>query len=94
MQWLVTGCSTGLGLDIARAALKAGQKCIATSRNPASSPEAVEEIKQLGGAWLKLDIASQSLESDIQSIVKEHGAVDVVVNNAGYADGGVLETTE
>jgi NAD(P)-dependent dehydrogenase (short-subunit alcohol dehydrogenase family) len=94
MQWLVTGCSTGLGLDIARAALKAGQKCIATSRNPAKSPEAVEEINSLGGTWATLDVSSQSLESDIQKILNDHGKVDVVVNNAGYADGGVLESME
>ncbi|EXJ76497.1 uncharacterized protein A1O5_01005 [Cladophialophora psammophila CBS 110553] len=91
MQWLVTGCSTGLGLEIARAALESGQKCIATSRNPANSPDAVEEIEKLGGVWAKLDVSSPSLESDIDEIVKEHGAVDVVVNNAGYADGGPLE---
>jgi NAD(P)-dependent dehydrogenase (short-subunit alcohol dehydrogenase family) len=94
MQWLVTGCSTGLGLDIARAALKAGQKCIATSRNPAKSPEAVEEINSLGGTWAALDVSSQSLESDIQKILNDHGKVDVVVNNAGYGDGGVLESME
>ena len=92
MQWFVTGCSTGLGLDIARAALKAGQKCVATSRNPDNSADAVEEIKQLGGVWAKLDVSSRTLEQDIAKIVEEHGAIDVVVNNAGYADGGVLET--
>jgi NAD(P)-dependent dehydrogenase (short-subunit alcohol dehydrogenase family) len=94
MRWLVTGCSTGLGLDIARAALKAGQKCIATSRNPSNTPEAVQEIKQLGGSWATLDVSSQSLESDIQKIVQEHGEVDILVNNAGYAVGDVVETTE
>ena len=92
MQWLVTGCSTGLGLDIARAALRSGQKCIATSRNPDSSPEAVQEIKRLGGVWAKLDVSNQMLESDVKTIVEDHGEVDVLVNNAGYADGGVLET--
>ncbi|KAJ9616962.1 hypothetical protein H2200_000682 [Cladophialophora chaetospira] len=94
MQWLITGCSTGLGLDIARAVLGAGQKCIATSRNSASSPEAVQEIKKLGGVWAKLDVASESLENDLVNIVKEHGPVDVVVNNAGYADGGALESMD
>lgn len=94
MQWLITGCSTGLGLDIARAVLRAGEKCIATSRNPARSPEAMKEIEQLGGVWAKLDVASPSLENDIKEIVKHHGTADVVVNNAGYAEGGALETME
>ncbi|KAH0841838.1 putative oxidoreductase [Fonsecaea pedrosoi] len=91
MQWLVTGCSTGLGLEIARAALQAGQKCIATSRNPASSPDAIADIEKLGGVWATLDVSSPSLENDIGNIVKKHGPVDVVVNNAGYADGAPLE---
>ncbi|OAG42597.1 hypothetical protein AYO21_03182 [Fonsecaea monophora] len=91
MQWLVTGCSTGLGLEIARAALQAGQKCIATSRNPASSPDAIADIEKLGGVWATLDVSSPSLENDIENIVKKHGPVDVVVNNAGYADGAPLE---
>lgn len=94
MQWLVTGCSTGLGLDIARAALQSGQKCIATSRNPDSSPQAVEEIKRLGGAWAKLDVSSSTLENDLQKIVEAHGPVDVIINNAGYGDGSIVETTE
>jgi NAD(P)-dependent dehydrogenase (short-subunit alcohol dehydrogenase family) len=94
MQWLVTGCSTGLGLDIARAALKAGQKCIATSRNPATTPDAVQEIKSLGGVWAQLDVCSPSLESDIKKIIEEYGDVDAVVNNAGYADGDIVERTE
>ncbi|OAP61701.1 hypothetical protein AYL99_03904 [Fonsecaea erecta] len=94
MQWLVTGCSTGLGLDIARAALESGQKCIATSRNPSSTPDAIHGIENLGGVWAKLDVSSPSLKSDIDEIVQKHGAIDVVVNNAGYADGGPLEVMD
>lgn len=92
MLWLVTGCSTGLGLEIARAVLKAGQKCIATSRNPSKSPHEVAEIPNLGGAWAQLDVSGPNVEADIEKIIAEHGTVDVVVNNAGYADGGILET--
>ena len=94
MQWLVTGCSTGLGLDIARSALKSGQKCIATSRNPSKSPDAVKEIESLGGVWENLDVTSKTLEHDLEKIVKKHGQVNVLVNNAGYADGDVVEKTE
>lgn len=91
MQWLVTGCSSGLGLELARAILKSGQKCIASSRNPSKTPEAVAEIEELGGVWITLDVAGPHIEASIADCIKVHGPIDVLVNNAGYADGGVLE---
>lgn len=91
MQWLVTGCSSGLGLELARAILASGQKCIATSRNPSKTPEAVAEIERLGGIWAALDVAASDLESRLREIVDKHGTIDVLVNNAGYAAGGPLE---
>ena len=91
MQWLVTGCSTGLGLELARVILKSGQKCIASSRNPAKTPDAVAEIEQLGGIWITLDIAGPDVEANVAECVKTHGPIDVLVNNAGYVTGGVIE---
>ncbi|OJJ44171.1 hypothetical protein ASPZODRAFT_72793 [Penicilliopsis zonata CBS 506.65] len=92
MQWLVTGCSTGLGLDLARAILQAGHSCIATSRSKSTNPSAVLEIESLGGVWAELDVTAPDAESVVLSLVREHGGVDVLVNNAGYALGGVVET--
>ncbi|TVY89037.1 Retinol dehydrogenase, partial [Lachnellula willkommii] len=94
MQWLVTGCSSGLGLELARAILASGQQCIATSRNPSKTPSAAAEIERLGGIWAALDIAAPDLESRLGEIVDKHGTIDVLVNNAGYAAGGPLETME
>lgn len=91
MQWLVTGCSSGLGLELARAILRSGQKCIASSRSPAKTPEAVAEIEQLGGVWITLDVAGSDVEHSVAECIRVHGHIDVLVNNAGYADGGVLE---
>jgi NAD(P)-dependent dehydrogenase (short-subunit alcohol dehydrogenase family) len=91
MQWLITGCSSGLGLDLARTVLQSGQKCIASSRYPAKTPGAVAEIEKLGGVWITLDVASPDLEVVLADCVAKHGPIDVLVNNAGYADGGVLE---
>ncbi|TVY51275.1 putative oxidoreductase YusZ [Lachnellula cervina] len=91
MQWLVTGCSSGLGLELARAILASGHKCIATSRNPSKTPEAVAEIERLGGIWAALDVAASDLEFRLGEIVDKHGTIDVLVNNAGYAAGGPLE---
>ena len=94
MQWLITGCSSGLGLDLARSALAAGQKVIATSRNPSKSADVVEEVMKAGGAWEALDVSSPELESQLDSIASKHGAIDVLVNNAGYAAGDVFEVMD
>jgi len=95
MQWLITGCSTGLGLSLARAvASRPGEKVIATSRNPASSPEAVREITRNENAvWETLDVSSHDLENQLSDIVAKHGPIDILINNAGYAGGGVFEVT-
>lgn len=92
MQWLITGCSSGLGLELARAALDAGQKVIASSRNPEASPDIVSEIQRRGGHWITLDTAGSDVERVIAESVTNYGKIDVLVNNAGYAGGGVLET--
>lgn len=92
--YLITGCSSGLGYTLAIAALKAGHKVIATARNPAKSPAQVQEITNLGGNWATLDVASPELESQFNHIVATFlptGKLDVLINNAGFANGAVIE---
>lgn len=85
LVWLITGCSSGLGLSLARAALAAGHKVVATSRNPANTPEVVDEItSNENGAWTQLDVAAQTLEQDVEACFQNFGRVDVIVNNAGF----------
>ena len=95
MHWLITGCSSGLGLSLSRAiASQPGERLTATSRNPSASPEIVKEItSRKDAAWEPLDVSSPSLESDLSTIVSKRGPIDVLINNAGYAIGGVFETT-
>ncbi|KAI8966721.1 putative short chain oxidoreductase/dehydrogenase [Daldinia sp. FL1419] len=91
--WLVTGASRGLGLDIARAALKAGHTVIAGYRNKAKTP-AFDEIEALGGTWLQLEMAGDDVESRVQSAIALHGKIDVLINNAGWMMLGSIEDTD
>lgn len=89
--WLITGTSSGLGRDLALAALKRGDKVIATGR--ARSLAKLSDLKEQGADVLELD-ATSSLET-LQQIAKDavaiHGRIDVLVNNAGYIEIGTLE---
>ena len=82
--FLVTGASSGLGLDLALTALQAGHKVIATARNPKKAQLAHPQLEQLGGEWLQLDVSKPDTERIVKDVVKSKN-VNVVVNNAGYA---------
>jgi short-subunit dehydrogenase len=58
LTWLITGCSSGLGLSLARIVQAAGHNLIATSRNPSHTPELVAEIEGKGGKWIQLAVDS------------------------------------
>lgn len=94
LTWLITGCSSGLGLALARCILEQGHNVIATSRNPGKTPDLVEEItSRQSGRWLMLDVSSPKAEIEriVQQAWTEFGAIDVFVNNAGYSILGVAE---
>src|SRR4051812_6721179 len=89
--WLVTGAGRGMGVDIAKAALAAGNAVVATGRRP----EAVEQA--LGGAQdgllvVKLDVTSPTdAEAAVQAAVERFDRIDVLVNNAGNFYAGFFE---
>jgi len=92
LTWLITGCSSGLGLSLARAAQSNGHTVIATSRQPSRTPELVTEITQNGGEWHTLDVNSLTAASELLSKLESSGhKIDVLVNNAGYAVLGAVE---
>lgn len=94
--YLITGCSSGLGYSLAKAAIAAGHKVIATSRNPSKTPDKVAEITSLGGLWAAFDVSSPSLETQFQETILPlaNGKLDVVINNAAIATGSVFEDLE
>ncbi len=89
--WLVTGAGRGMGVDIAKAALAAGNAVVATGRRP----EAVEQA--LGGAQddllvVKLDVTSPAdAEAAVQAAVERFDRIDVLINNAGNFYAGFFE---
>ncbi|MFI6598866.1 SDR family NAD(P)-dependent oxidoreductase [Nonomuraea sp. NPDC050536] len=93
--WFVTGSSRGLGREFVEAALSRGDKVAATARNAASLDELVaahgDAVLPLG-----LDVADKTAVFESVRRAKEHfGRLDVIVNNAGYAQiGAVEELTE
>ncbi|MEE2665421.1 MAG: oxidoreductase [Myxococcota bacterium] len=89
--WLVTGCSTGLGRAIARAALEAGEQVALSARDPASVRDLVEAFPEQTIA-LALDVTSpDQIRAAVAETESALGRIDVLVNNAGYGYVGAVE---
>jgi NAD(P)-dependent dehydrogenase (short-subunit alcohol dehydrogenase family) len=88
---LLTGSSRGLGRQIAEAALAAGHQLVATARNPASLADLAARY---GDQVLPfaLDVTDpEAARAAVAAGTAAFGRIDVVVNNAGYADLGAVE---
>ncbi len=89
--WLITGSSRGFGREIARAALDAGDRVVATARRP----EQLDDLVQKSGDRVRavaLDVTdAAAARAAVQLAVEEFGTLDVVVNNAGYANSAPIE---
>jgi NAD(P)-dependent dehydrogenase (short-subunit alcohol dehydrogenase family) len=84
--FLVTGSSRGLGREIAEAVLAAGHQLVATARTPAQLDDLVERYGSDIRA-VALDVTDPAAaHAAVQTAVDAFGRLDVVVNNAGYAD--------
>lgn len=89
--WLVTGASRGLGLEITRAALEAGDTVVATARSSDAVRDSFDKQERLH--VLALDITdAEAAKSVAAETISRFGAIDVLVNNAGYAELGFFET--
>jgi NAD(P)-dependent dehydrogenase (short-subunit alcohol dehydrogenase family) len=87
--WLITGCSTGFGKELALAALARGDKVIATARSVAKLTDLVDA----GAHPLQLDVTLpiNELHALADQAVRVYGRVDILVNNAGYLLQGAIE---
>ncbi|WP_374677441.1 3-oxoacyl-ACP reductase FabG [Piscinibacter sp.] len=81
---LVTGASRGIGRAIAAALAAQGMKVIGTATTEAGAAAIGEALAARGGSGLKLDVTdAAALDAAIDAIVKQHGGLHVLVNNAG-----------
>ncbi len=93
-RWLVTGCSTGIGREIARAALEAGHSVVVTARR-------TETIADFGAdfgdraAVVALDVTDKAqIAAAVQVADDAFGGIDVLINNAGHGYLSAIEEGE
>jgi NAD(P)-dependent dehydrogenase (short-subunit alcohol dehydrogenase family) len=90
--WFITGSSRGLGRELVRAALEAGDDVAATARRPEQLADLVETYGPRV-LPLTLDVTDPVQATSALAAAQERfGRVDVVVNNAGYANVAPIET--
>lgn len=83
--WFITGAGSGIGAGAARAALKAGDRVVATGRNVEKIRHALREVASDNLVVLRLDVSDEAQATIVvDQAVKRFGRVDVVLNNAGF----------
>jgi NAD(P)-dependent dehydrogenase (short-subunit alcohol dehydrogenase family) len=86
---LITGCSSGIGHALALRMAKSGWIVYATARNV----DTLAALASAGCRVLPLDVTDEaSMRAAVEAIEAEHGAVGVLVNNAGYSQSGAVES--
>jgi NAD(P)-dependent dehydrogenase (short-subunit alcohol dehydrogenase family) len=92
--WFVTGSSRGLGRALVRAALEAGDRVAATARRPEQLADLADEFGERIYS-LALDVTDPAAAAAALAASRERfGRLDVIVNNAGYANVSPIETTD
>jgi NAD(P)-dependent dehydrogenase (short-subunit alcohol dehydrogenase family) len=91
--WLITGSARGLGRDIAEAVLAAGDRLVATARDPGG----LEDLKARYGDQIRvaaLDVTdAEAATRAVRVAIESFGRLDVLVNNAGFGHIAPFEQT-
>lgn len=90
---LITGAGHGLGRELALVFAACGAKIIATDRDPTRLAETVAALGERGAtsAGYPLDVTDNAAILELrQRVLAEHGPIDVLINNAGVAFGGLF----
>jgi len=93
--WFVTGTSQGIGLELVKKVLAAGDNVVAASRSSISS---ILDLEADSGRFLPIQMDLKNEESIVKGVLKaieKFGRIDVLVNNAGYGLlGGIEESSK
>ncbi|HSV34288.1 MAG TPA: oxidoreductase [Ramlibacter sp.] len=90
-HWLITGVSSGFGLELARCALARGDTVVGTLRQRAQA-DAFEKLAPGRSHAVLLDVTrGDEIERAVREAVQRAGHIDVLVNNAGYGLFGAVE---
>ena len=88
--WIVTGAGRGMGVDIVKAALAAGNAVVATGRNTNAVARVLGDAADL--LVVKLDVTRpEDAKAAVAATVERFGRIDVLVNNAGNFYAGFFE---
>lgn len=92
--WLITGCSTGFGHELAKQLLERGDKVAVTARNAAKVQDLVA-INSENALAIELDVTNKAQVAAAVAKAETHfGRIDVLINNAGFGYFGSIEESE
>ncbi|WP_313375715.1 oxidoreductase [Pantoea sp. CTOTU50773] len=81
--WFISGCSTGFGRELAQQTIARGFHTVVTARDPAKVQDLVAGHDN--ALAVALDVTDQSsIDRAVHAALEKFGAIDVLVNNAGY----------
>ena len=93
-RWLITGCSTGIGREIARAALEAGHSVVVTARRTETVSDFADNFGERA-VVVALDVTlKDQIAAAVQAADSAFGGIDVLVNNAGNGYLSAIEEGE
>ena len=92
--WLITGCSTGFGRELAKLVLQSGDRAGVGARNPNDVKDIIAAYPDTAIA-LKLDVTrGEEISASVAQTKNKFGRIDVLVNNAGIGYFGAIEESE
>lgn len=88
---LVTGASSGIGKECVRAFLRKNYKVYGVARRV----EMMKDLVELGATVYEMDVTDEnSVNEVVKKIQDQHGAIDILINNAGYGAYGSVEEVQ
>jgi NAD(P)-dependent dehydrogenase (short-subunit alcohol dehydrogenase family) len=92
--WFITGCSTGIGRELAKAVVAEGSNVVVTARDP----DMIQDIvvgHAASAISIRLDVTKKAQIADaVGQAQRRFGGIDVLVNNAGYGFRGAVEEAD